>query len=77
MFDVGDAPIEELEPSQYIYCRETKTMSLRLPCGVEDVFMKYYAAFERLDSGSDCVPIQSSLFPALKLLMRTYYSDDS
>lgn len=77
MYDMGAMPIEDLQEGQYVYCRDTKEMHLRLPCGVENVFIKYFAGFSRLENLTDCIPIEPGLFPALKLLMRAHYADDS
>lgn len=42
-FDIGNAPIEELLPGQYHYCRDgvEQKLHVHIPCCVSEVYVKY------------------------------------
>jgi len=78
-FDVGNAPIQDLIPGQYHYCRDgaSRKLSINIPCCVDDVYVKYMKGFSRLTNIKDCLPISSRLLPALRLVIKAFYSDES
>lgn len=62
-----------LDSCQYAYCRDSNTISANIPTNVTSWYVKYYKYFNPLTSLDDPLPIQPSLYPALKMLMKVYY----
>lgn len=64
---------KELESCQYSYCPDTKEIKINIPDWVTEWYIKYFKWFDLITSQSDCLPIQPSWFPAIKMLMKVYY----
>lgn len=64
---------KDLAPCQFSYCRDWKEINVNIPSGVSDWYIKYYKWFNLLTSVNDKIPVQSSLRPAIKYLMKIYY----
>jgi hypothetical protein len=71
MYDVGSDV--DLQPCQYYYCRDSKLIKANIPDGITEGLVSYYKYFDRITDLDDTIPIQPSLNPALKMLMKVYY----